>query len=443
MLAQCGVGLPVYATRFVGRPAELAELRRLLSGSARLITVVGMGGSGKTRIAAELARWALSANAEVRFRNGVAWADLAPVTGPDQLRQAVRTAFGLPSEVNVDTEEALARALDGQHALLVMDNCEELATACRTLIEVLLASCPHLVVLATSRTSLHPALEHLLALSPLNAAAGEDECSEAADLFYDRAGHVLPAYPHQARDLATVNRLCERLDGLPLAIELAAPWVRTLSARDLLVEIERSDELLASTHPTLTERHRSMRAVWDSTWRSLTGDEQRVLSRLSVFRNGFTAEAAVAVAAARPEILRSLSDRALICPPTESDGRFGLHELVRQYADDVLQGDGRDIVVTVRQAHLDYFLQLYERALEDIDSPGERHWTMLLRVELPNACAAVGWALDSGRVEAALRMTAALTAVWVGISGMGPHLAAFGTALALPWDRGSAVSTAA
>ena len=325
--------------------------------------------------------------------------------------------------MNLDTAEALARALTDQHALLVLDNCEELADACRTLIEVLLASCPHLVVLATSRTSLHPALEHLMALPPMHATAEKDERSDAADLFYDRAGRVLPAYPHHAGDLATVNRLCERLDGLPLAIELAAPWVRTLSARDLLIEIERSADLLASTQPTLTGRHQSMRAVWDSTWRSLTADEQRVLSSLSVFRGGFTAEAAEAVAAASPVILRSLSDRALIRPPTESVNRYELHELVRQYADDVLQGDGPATVAAVRQAHLDYFLRLYERALPDVDTPRERQWTSTLRVELPNAGAALGWALDSVRVEPALRMTAALTPVWVGLAGMGPYLA--------------------
>jgi non-specific serine/threonine protein kinase len=443
VLPQGEVGLPVYPTRFVGRRAELAELRRLLSGSARLVTVVGVGGSGKTRIAAELARSALPVNSAVRFRHGVVWTDLDRVTDPDELRQAVGRAFGLPGGVELDTAEALARALTDQHALLVLDNCEELAAACRTLIEVLVASCPHLVVLATSRTSLHPALEHLMALPPMHATAKKDERSEAADLFYDRAGRVLPAYPHQAGDLATVNRLCERLDGLPLAIELAAPWVRTLSARDLLIEIERSADLLASTHPTVTGRHRSMRAVWDSTWRSLAADEQRALSSLSVFRGGFSAEAGEAVADASPAILRSLSERALIRPPTESVNRYELHELVRQYADDVLQGAGPATVAAVRQAHLDYFLRLYERALPDVDTPRERQWRGKLRVELPNAGAALGWALDSDRLEPALRMTAALTPVWAGVSGMGPHLARFETALALPWDRGSAVSVAA
>ena len=437
------VGLPAYPTRFVGRRAELAELRRLLSGPARLVTVVGVGGSGKTRIAAELARSAMQADPTVRFRHGVAWADLAPITDPDQVRQAVGGAFGLPSGVNLDTVEALARALTDQHALLILDNCEELAPACRTLIEVLLASCPGLVVLATSRVSLHSALGHVMALPPMKATAEKGWRSEAAELFYDRAGRVLPAYPHQAGDLATVNRLCERLDGLPLAIELAAPWVRTLSARDLLIEIERSADLLASNQPTLTGRHTSMQAVWDSTCRSLTADERRVLSGLSVFRGGFTAEAAEAVAASSPAILRSLADRALIRSTNESDHRYGLHEMVRQYAADELQRGGPDTVRAVRQAHLDYFLQLYERALQDYETPRERQWTLKSRLELPNADAALGWALDSGRVEPALRMTAALTPVWGALSGMARYLARFETALALPWDRGSAVSMAA
>jgi non-specific serine/threonine protein kinase len=276
----------------------------------------------------------------------------------------------------------------------------------------------------------------------MSSAIG-DHRSEAAELFYDRASRVLPTYPHQAGDLRTVNRLCDRLDGLPLAIELAAPWVRTLSVRDLLIEIERSADVLASTNPTLSRRHRSMRAVWDSTWRSLTSEEQRVLSRLSVFRGGFTRETAEAVADASRASLHSLSEHALIRPPPGSDDRYGLHELVRQYADDMLHADGLDAVGAVRQAHLDYFLRLYERAREDLDSPRERQWTTQVRVELPNARAALTWALDSGQVEPALRMTAAVSPVWGGVSGAGPHLANFEAALALPWDRSSAASIAA
>ena len=432
-------GMPVYLTAFVGRRNELAALRRLVADSARLVTVVGVGGSGKTRIVGELASQT-AANATSPFPDGLAWADLSAVT--DQVALAVAMSFGVPVGSSGDPLPALVRAIADRCVLLVLDNCEELVVACRDLVDALLAACPHLVVLATSRIALGAEREHVVTLPPLSSAIGHQR-GEAAELFYNRASRVLPTYPQQAGDLGAVNRLCERLDGLPLAIELAAPWVRTLSARDLLTEIERSADVLASTNPTQSRRHQSMRAVWDSTWRSLTTQEQRVLSRLSVFRGGFTREASEAVAGATPASLHSLSERALIRPPTGSDDRYGLHELVRQYADDLLHADGLDAVWAVRQAHLDYFLRLYELALSDVETPSERQWTMPLRVDLPNAETALGWALDSGLTEPALRMTAALTPVWLGLSDMGPHLASFESVLALPWDRGSAVSVAA
>jgi predicted ATPase len=285
-------GMPVYLTAFVGRRNELAVLRRLVADSAGLITVVGVGGSGKTRIVAELASQT-TADAALPFPDGLTWTDLSAVT--DQVALSVAVSLGVPLGSSDDPLPALVRAVADRRVLLVLDNCEELVVACRDLVGALLAACPHLVVLATSRVALGAEREHVVALPPMSSAIG-DQRSEAAELFYDRASRVLPTYPQQAGDLRTVNQLCERLDGLPLAIELAAPWVRTLSARDLLIEIERSADVLASANPSPSRRHRSMRAVWDSTWRSLTSDEQGVLSRLSVFRGGFTREGAETVA---------------------------------------------------------------------------------------------------------------------------------------------------
>lgn len=436
---QAPSGMPVYQTAFVGRGNELVVLRRLVADTARLVTVVGVGGSGKTRIVAELVRENPASTAS-SLPDGLAWTDLSAVK--DQVALAVAVSLGVRVGPSVDPLPALVRAVADRHVLLVLDNCEELLVACRDMVDALLASCPHLIVLATSRIALGAERENVVALPPMSSATG-DQRSEAAELFYDRASRVLPSYPHQAGDLRTVNRLCERLDGLPLAIELAAPWVRTLSARDLLIEIERSADVLASTNPGLSRRHQSMRAVWASTWRSLTTDEQGVLSRLSVFRGGFTREAAEAVAQANSALLHSLCEHALIHSPTGSDDRYGLHELVRQYADDMLHAQGPDAVRSVRQAHLDYFLRLYERAREDINTSRAERWTPRQRAELPNARVALDWAFESGQVEAVLRMTAPLSLVWGGLSGSGPHLSSYETALALPWDRGSALSVAA
>lgn len=433
MALQAPAGVPTYLTSFVGRLAELALLRRLPAGAIRLATVVGIGGAGKTRLVAEYVRASGLRTQSPRF-DRVIWADLSTASAEeDRVALWVATASGISVGSRSEVLPALVRTLGGGSSLLVIDNCEALVPACRELVEALLAACPRLVVLITSRTPLGTDTEQVLRLPPLSSASG-DRRSESTDLFYDRASRVLPGYPQQSRDLTVVNRLCERLDGLPLAIELAAPWVRTLTAADLLAEIERSVDLLASQDPALSGRHRSMRAVWNSTWWSLTPEEQHGLSRLSVFREGFTTEAAHAVADADPTVMCALTERALIRPPKAPSSRFGMHEQIRQYAAQMLDDEGAGAAEVTRRRHLDHVLELYERALVDVDTARERRWTPQLRVELSNADAALDWALETGLAELALRLTAALAPVWVGLSGMGAHLSQIEAALGLPWD---------
>lgn len=434
-------GIPAYLSNFVGRQTEYTTLHSALAEPARLITVVGAGGAGKTRIVAEVAS-ELTTDTAGPFPGGVVWTDLAPVIEPDQAALAVAVALGAPIGSSGDPVEAMIRFIADRRLLLVLDNCEQVAAACRGLVGALAAACSNLVVLATSRTTLAAEGERVLALPPMSSAE-DDARSEAAELFYDRASRLLPGYPLLADDLRTVNELCRRLDGLPLAIELAAPWVRTLSARDLLTEFDRSADVLISADPTLPARHRSMRVVWDSTWRSLTAEEQRALGRASVFRGGFTRDAGETVLDASAAVLRALADRALIRQSAGAGDRYVLHEVVRQFAVENLQTEGPEVVEAVRQAHLDYFLDLYERAQKDYDTPDEAQWRHQLRLELPNAESALAWALDSGRAETALRLTATLAGVWISLSGSGPRLASFEAALALPWDRGSTASTVA
>lgn len=342
--------LPVFGTRFIGRERELAALRQLFSLAARMVTVVGVGGAGKTRLALELAATMLPIDADSRFRDGVAWVDLAPITDPTRVWQAVADAFKLHAGANIDPAQALVRALADRQVLLVMDNCEELVPACRQLVEVLLAGCPALVCLATSRTPLQAAYEQVVAVPPMKAESDAGERSEAAELFYDRAAKVLPAYPMHTDDLETVNALCRLVDGLPLAIELAAPWIRTLSAADLLAEIDRSVDVLSSSDSALTGRHRSMRAVLVSTCRWLSEEERRTLRGLGAFVGGFSAEAAAVIADANPAVLAALGERSLIRRLTETGhgSRFAMHELVRRHALQMLQAEGPAEVETVR-----------------------------------------------------------------------------------------------
>ena len=421
-------------------------LHRSIGSAARLVTLVGAGGTGKTRLALELAAETLSLEADSPFRDGVIWVDLAAITDPTRVWQAVSHAVGLGAgAANLDPAEALVRALCDRRLLLVVDNCEELVARCRELAEVLLAGCPDLVILATSRTPLHSSYEQVVSVPPMSAEAAFGERSEAAELFYDRAARVLPAYPSQADDLDSVNALCRLVDGLPLALELAAPWIRTLSARDLLAEIDHSMDLLSSADSALTGRHRSMGAVLETTWRWLSLEERRALRALGVFVGGISAEAAAAVAGASPALLAALGERSLIhrLPDTERGPRYSMHELVRQHALEMLQAEGPAAVNTVRARHLDFFLQLYERARADIDGPDEVRWTGQVRRELANASAARAWAVTSGRPESALRLTAALAPVWGGLSGTVSYQDEFQEALALPWDAASDVAAAA
>jgi predicted ATPase len=250
-------GLPVYFTRFIGRERELDELYRLITGPESLVTLLGVGGSGKTRLAVELARTvAPKSAAESPFPDGVGWVDLAVVSDSSQLLPAVAEALGLHQPTGIDLAGALIRSIEHQRVLLVLDNCEELVAQCHDLADTLLGGCPQLVILATSRVPLQSSREKLVAMPALQATPGSgldaSARSEAAGLFYDRAGLVLPAYAAQSDDTSAVNAVCQRLDGLPLAIELAAPWVRVLSATDLLAEIERNIDVLSVRLPVGT-----------------------------------------------------------------------------------------------------------------------------------------------------------------------------------------------
>ena len=404
------VGPPRYPTRFVGRRAEVGALRGLLQ-PGRLVTVVGLGGAGKTRLAAEM----------VGGHNCV-WVDLSTVTGPRDVPRAVAEALGLPAGGGADPTVGVVNALRDQPTMLVLDNCEVQLVACRDLVDTLLVEVEALTVLATSRQPLTSAYEWLYPLPPL---------AEGNELFADRAARVGNAPLAHAAD--TVTALCRRVGGLPLAIELLAAWSHVRSPAELL---ESQPEVLSSRTATVLPRHRDMTAVLDASMALLTAGQQRVLLALGVFVGGFTAEAAAAVAVTDLGTLADLVERGLISRDPSVGGRFAVHELVRSHALARLRSDGEEREVVVRRRHLDYFVALAEPWVDRAVTPVEPHLTNPLMADNANFEAARRWALEQEDAGGALRLTKALDLFWAygTVPSKPRRLERLAPVLALPYD---------
>lgn len=455
--------LPSYLTRFVGRATDLADLRRrVLAGvgsppDQRLTVLVGLGGSGKTRLAVELAAGLRHESAvSERFSDGIWWVDLAPVTSPERVPVAVADAAGVPGLPAGDQVAALVRALRHRRALLLLDNCEHLTLACTSLLACLLPACAELIVVATSRTPLDKSVRGEvegevegveIALAALDTSSPDigSRRSEAAELFYDRAGLLLSGYDATASDESAVAAICARLGGLPLAIELAAPWMRTLSASDLLGRIGHRLDLLVTSDDQLPERHRALLGVLDDTWWWLSTEEQRALRNLGAFVGGFSLEAAETVAGASLAALSTLTERSIIrrVPLADDDTRYVMHEIVRQYAVDRLSelpAADQDLVHT---RHLEHLVTCTQRFQAARNGPDERVWLARMRREEANVDTALAWALERGVSEAALRLVAGMKDVWIYAGSVDRHHRAIAAALSQPWDPTSATAAAA
>jgi predicted ATPase/DNA-binding CsgD family transcriptional regulator len=416
--------LPTYLTRFIGRERELAELTAL-SGS-RLLTICGVGGLGKTRLAIELAK-SLRAGEPAGCGYDVAyWVPLGPVADPADVPAEVAARVGLRGPSGANALLAVVNALRDGHALLVLDNCEHVASACAELAEALLTECAALSILATSRIALVAAGEQVYAVPPM----GE----EAVDLFIDRATSVAPTYALTEINADPIGRICAGLDGLPLAVELAASWVRVVSPLDLLARLERT--MTTASPGVVEDRHRSLQAVLDSTWRWLSESDRSVATALGAFRGGFTREAAEYVAGASLPSLATLTERALIqrLPDAVGGSRYQMHELVRRYAVDSLEAAGGAAADAVRSLHFDYFVQMAERLDTPTHTVIEPTLDSALAAEQSNLAVAMDWALDRGDAERALRITDALDAFWVySVPRNTNRVEHLMRALAIPW----------
>jgi predicted ATPase/DNA-binding SARP family transcriptional activator len=390
--------LPVPPNPLLGREHELEELHRLLVRErVRLLVLTGAGGSGKTRLAIEAARDAFPS-----FANGTAFVSLAPLRDPALVLPAVSHAIGLPEQTRGDVE-AVAAALRAHELLLVLDNAEHLPDAARSFVD-LLAQAPRLTLLVTSRVVLHLSGEQVYPVEPLREEA-------AVALFLERAREADPRFRPTGADAETVGRICATLDRLPLAIELAAARVRTLTPAELLARLEPRLPLLTGGAHDLPARQQTLRATLAWSVDLLQEEERRDLYRLSVFVGGWTLEAAELVCEASLDRISSLVDQNLVRRlPTEDGSRYSMLETVREYASEFLARSA-DAETTQRRL-AEYMLAVAQRANLANEAEGEQSYEPVM-AEQHNARAALAWTLRSGEIELGLGLALALENFWI------------------------------
>jgi predicted ATPase/class 3 adenylate cyclase len=433
--------LPRQSTRFIGRERESAEVIHLLS-TASLLTLTGSGGCGKTRLALQVA-----AEMVEEYADGVWFVELAALADPALVPQAVATPLRVREEPGRSLTDTLRDYLKPRSALLLLDNCEHLLGACAQLAETLMRGCPNLRILASSREGLGIAGEQTysvpsLALPEAHTAGGRRSTAlaltryEAVQLFADRAALSLPTFAVTDANAPAVAQVCHRLDGIPLAIELAAVRVKVLSVEQIATRLDDRFRLLTGGSRTALPRQQTLRALIDWSYDLLSEPERALLRHLSVFAGGWTLEAAEAVCsgvqvlgcsgdqgtAATPlntpleqwqvlDLLTSLTEKSLVVVEQQAEARYRLLETVRQYARDRLleSGDG----AAARGQHTNWYLALAERAEPELH--GEHQATCLerLQVEYDNLRAALEWSLagETG-VEPALRLAVAMGLFW-------------------------------
>jgi predicted ATPase/class 3 adenylate cyclase len=404
--------LPVQMSSFVGREQELEQITAAL-GQARVVTLTGPGGVGKTRLALQTA-----GRAAAQFAGGAWLCELAPVRDPAGVDDAVAAVFSVTARAGQSASEALAEFLRSKRLLLVLDNCEHVLAEAAALAGFLQRSCERLVILATSREGLGIEGEHLVPVPPLGVPdTGADLAAitdaEAVRLFAERAAAVKPGFQVTTDNAPAVAAVVRRLDGIALAVELAAARVTVMTPAELARRLEHSFAVLAAGRRGVVARHQTLRAAIDWSFQLLAAPEQQLLARLAVFAGGATLEAAEAVCGGEGidpdavfELLAGLVARSLVVAEDKGPGtRYRLLETIRQYGEQRLDGAGE--AERWRARHTAYYTGLLQGIREHASDPyPEVFWATRLSAEQDNLLAAWSWALGTGDVRTAFAILA-------------------------------------
>jgi predicted ATPase/DNA-binding CsgD family transcriptional regulator len=353
--------LPAEPTPFIGRTEELAEIRRLLD-ETRLLTLIGTGGIGKTRLALRAA-----GDLHNQFEHGVFFVSLAPINSGKHIVQTIAEAIGFPLSTEVAPIDQLLSHLRRRQLLLIMDNFEHLLDDVDIVAKILQAA-PKVKVLATSREKLKLHGETALTITGMGFSDQKTTTDprehDAIDLFLHSIRRVHPRFDPKADNMIHFAHICRLVEGLPLAIELAAGWMNVLSPEELAGEIQRGLDILTSEMRDVPERHHSMRAVFDQSWSLLDQTERETFMHLSAFRGGFTREAGQAVTGASLQLLAGLVNKSFLRHDPTS-GRFEIHELLRQYAQEQLEQTPEDSIIAL-EAHAAHFASFMEQRWEHL-----------------------------------------------------------------------------
>lgn len=412
--------LPVALTSFIGREREMADVVQLLTW-ARLVSLVSIGGCGKTRLALRVAH-----ESSARFADGVCWVELARLTDPALVPQAVAKALGISEQPDTPVLDVLLERIRAKNLLLVLDNCEHVLGACAQLVEAILRG-TDVTLVTTSREPLGVEGEMIYQVPPLTLPTTQPQLADmnrfdAVRLFVERARSVRHDFTLTPANANVVIEICRRLDGIPLAIELASARIGVLSASQILERLDDRLDLLAA--PTRAdERHRTLRAAVDWSYTLLAPDEQRLLQRLSIFASGFSLSMVESACgwgdvphARMLDLLSSLVHKSLVVAEMVqgSEARYRLLETIRQYAGEKLFASGE------RAEASDHFLNCYARVADEI-APKlfgrfQQVWFIWLEAEHANFRVALAWALEAleaKRIESGLRIASALYQFWL------------------------------
>ena len=386
--------LPRRRTSFVGRGAELREVREVFSDARyRLLTLLGPGGVGKSRLAVEAAYRQVR---DARFQDGTTLVELDPVTSPELIPGAIAEALKLELRGADDPLTQITKHIGSSARLLILDNFEHLIEGA-DLVRNLLDACPHLSILVTSRERLNLADEWVLGLTGLSVEKCGGAGSDALQLFVERAKRARLGFSLTHEELPHAQAICDLVSGFPLGIELAAVWIKLLSPADIAAEIKQNLSFLESPTRDVTERQRSINAAFEYSWKLLSAEEQTVTRKLSVFNGGFRKEAAAQVAGASLPILASLVDKSLLL--VNPGSRYERHRLLFQFSQEKLAEQPQE-ASEAKAKHAQYFHSFLKRAETDLRGPRAREAMDTIELEFKNIRLAWGWAVEHEDAEA-------------------------------------------